>query len=218
MISIQSYSKEIGGIGIDYNNFDMNEAFNNPFTMPDAKAADKVSVYAAEKINECDSVGGVIECVIKNVMPGIGQTVFDKLDANLAKAVMSIGAVKGFEIGDGFAAAKTDGLNNNDRFIMKDGKVAKATNHSGGVLGGMSDGSDIVFRAAVKPTPSIAATQKTINKAGEEIEISIKGRHDPMIVPRAVVVVEAMAALTLTDLIFENMTSRIDRIVDFYNR
>lgn len=217
-ISIQAYSKEIGGIGIDYNNFDMNEAFNNPFTMPDAKAADKVSVYAAEKINECDSVGGVIECVIKNVMPGIGQTVFDKLDANLAKAIMSIGAVKGFEIGDGFAAAGTDGLNNNDRFIMKDGKVAKATNHSGGVLGGMSDGSDIVFRAAVKPTPSIAATQKTVNKAGEEIEISIKGRHDPMIVPRAVVVVEAMAALTLTDLIFENMTSRIDRIVDFYNR
>jgi len=131
---------------------------------------------------------------------------------------MSIGAVKGFEIGDGFAAAKTDGLNNNDRFIMKDGKVAKATNHSGGVLGGMSDGSDIVFRAAVKPTPSIAASQQTVNKAGEEIEISIKGRHDPMIVPRAVVVVEAMAALTLTDLIFENMTSRIDRIVDFYNR
>ncbi len=215
-IKVQAYSKEIGGISIDYNNFDMKEALNNPFTMPDKEASLKVEEYATQKINECNSVGGIIECVISNVMTGIGETVFDKLDANLAKAIMSIGAVKGFEIGDGFAVAKSDGLHNNDSFVMKDGKVTKATNHSGGVLGGISDGSDIVFRAAIKPTPSISATQETINKSGEDIEISIKGRHDPMIVPRAVVVVEAMAALTLVDLIFENMTSRIDRIVDFY--
>lgn len=217
-IKIKAYSKEIGGIAIDYNNFDIKEAQSNPFTMPDKEAAKKVEEYASQKINECNSVGGIIECVISNVMTGIGETVFDKLDANLAKSIMSIGAVKGFEIGDGFAAAKADGLHNNDSFIIKDGKVTKATNHSGGVLGGMSDGSDIVFRAAIKPTPSISATQQTVNKSGEDIEISIKGRHDPMIVPRAVVVVEAMAALTLVDLIFENMTSRIDRIVDFYKK
>ena len=99
-----------------------------------------------------------------------------------------------------------------------DGKVVKKTNHSGGVLGGMSDGSDIIFRAAVKPTPSIASMQQTVNKSGEDISISIKGRHDPMIVPRAVVVVEAMTALTLVDMILGNMTSKIDRIVDFYKR
>ena len=141
-----------------------------------------------------------------------------KLDANLAKAIMSIGAVKGVEIGDGFAAADSTGLENNDAFRMKDGHIVKQTNHAGGILGGMSDGSDIILRAAVKPTPSIAATQHTVNKAGEEIDISIHGRHDPMIVPRAVVVVEAMTAITLVDMLFMGMTSRLDRIADFYKR
>ena len=149
---------------------------------------------------------------------GVGDPVFEKLDANLAKAIMSIGAVKGFEIGDGFAAADSTGSTNNDSFTIKDGKVVKKTNHSGGVLGGMSDGSDIIIRAAVKPTPSIARTQETVSKSGEDIEVSIKGRHDPMIVPRAVVVVEAMTAVTLVDMIFANMTSRIDRITEFYKR
>ena len=151
-------------------------------------------------------------------MPGIGEPVFDKLDASLGKAMLSIGAVKGFEIGSGFEAAKMTGSENNDSFVLKDGKLTKKTNHAGGVLGGMSDGSNIVFRAAVKPTPSISAVQDTVNKDGENIEISIKGRHDPMIVPRAVVVVEAMTALTLVDLIFENMTARLDVICAFYNR
>lgn len=149
-------------------------------------------------------------------MPGIGEPVFDKLDANLAKAVMSVGAVKGFEIGSGFSSAKSTGLENNDAFVMRDGKVAKKTNNSGGTLGGMSDGSQIVFRAAIKPTPSVSAVQETVNKSGEDIQVSVKGRHDPMIVPRAVVVVEAMAALVLVDLIFENMTAKIDNIVKFY--
>lgn len=215
-ITINAYSKEIGGIGIDYANFDMEEAKNNAFYMPDKQAAKDVEEYAAKKIKEGNSVGGIIECVIKNVMPGVGEPVFDKLDASLAKAVMSIGAVKGFEIGSGFDAASSTGLTNNDSFIIEDGKVSKRTNHAGGVLGGISDGSDIVFRAAIKPTPSISALQDTVNKNDEQIQVSIKGRHDPMIVPRAVVVVEAMAALTLVDLIFENMTSKIEDIVDFY--
>lgn len=217
-IRINAYAKEIGGISIDYNNFDLNERSNNAFNMPDSKAALKVAKYAEEKMAEHDSVGGIIECVVTGVMPGIGETVFDKLDANLAKAIMSIGAVKGFEMGDGFEVAKMTGSTDNDSFIMKDGKVVKATNHSGGVLGGMSDGSDIVFRAAIKPTPSIAAKQNTVNKSGEDIEISIKGRHDPMIVPRAVVIVEAMTALTILDLVISNMSARVDNLVEFYKK
>lgn len=217
-ITIQAYAKEIGGIEIDYTHFDMQAARENAFTMPDREAAAKVEAYAAEKMQQGDSVGGIIECVIENVMPGVGEPVFDKLDASLAKAMLSIGAVKGFEIGSGFEAAKVTGSVNNDSFVMEQGKMTKKTNHAGGVLGGMSDGSNIVFRAAVKPTPSISAMQHTVNKNGEEIEVSIKGRHDPMIVPRAVVVVEAMAALTLVDLIFENMTAKMDGICAFYKR
>ena len=163
-------------------------------------------------------MGGIIECVVENMPAGIGDPVFDKLDANLAKAVMSIGAVKGVEIGDGFKVAQSTGLDNNDAFRMQDGRVVKKTNHSGGILGGISDGSDIILRAAIKPTPSIASVQQTVNKQGEEIDISIHGRHDPMIVPRAVVVVEAMTAITLVDMLFTGMTSRLDRIADFYKR
>ena len=217
-INVTAYAREIGGIEIDYNNFNLEEMANNPFNMPDRNAAAQVEKYAMEKIKECDSIGGIVECVATGVMPGIGEPVFDKLDASLAKAVMSIGAVKGFEVGDGFAVAKATGLSNNDAFVMEDGKVVKKTNHAGGILGGMSDGSDIVIRAAFKPTPSISSDQETVNKSGENITVSIKGRHDPMIVPRAVVVVEAMTAITLVDMIFENMTARMDRIADFYDR
>ena len=215
-IKVYAYSKEIGGIEIDYNSFSLEDRDANPFAMPDSKAADKVREYAEQKLSECNSMGGVIEAVVENMPAGIGEPVFEKLDANLAKAIMSIGAVKGFEVGDGFLVAKSTGKENNDVFRMKEGKVVKATNHAGGILGGMSDGSDIIVRAAIKPTPSIAMTQQTVNKSGEEIDISIHGRHDPMIVPRAVVVVEAMIALTLVDMLFMGMTSRIDRIVDFY--
>ena len=148
---------------------------------------------------------------------GIGDPVFEKLDANLAKAIMSIGAVKGVEIGDGFEAAHATGRTNNDAFrIGAHGKIEKATNHAGGILGGISDGSDIILRASIKPTPSIVASQQTVNKSGEEIDISIRGRHDPIIAPRAVVVVEAMAALTIVDALFINMSARMDSVKDFY--
>lgn len=217
-IELYAYASAIGGIAMDRDSFNLEERDNNPFAMPDAGAALRIKKYADRKLEECNSMGGIIECVVKNMPAGIGEPVFDKLDANLAKAIMSIGAVKGVEIGDGFAAADSTGLENNDAFRMKDGHIVKQTNHAGGILGGMSDGSDIILRAAVKPTPSIAATQHTVNKAGEEIDISIHGRHDPMIVPRAVVVVEAMTAITLVDMLFMGMTSRLDRIVDFYKR
>lgn len=218
-ITVTAYTKSIGNIEIDYDKFNMVDARSNPFSMPDKDAAVKVAEYAAKKMEEKDSVGGIIECVVKNMIPGIGDPVFEKLDANLAKAIMSIGAVKGFEIGDGFEAAKVTGIINNDSFQYDaDGNVLKESNHAGGVLGGISDGTDIIFRAAVKPTPSIAALQNTINRLGENIEVSVKGRHDPMIVPRAVVVVETMAAISLVDMIFVGMTSKIDDIVEFYRR
>ncbi|MBR1743548.1 MAG: chorismate synthase, partial [Lachnospiraceae bacterium] len=133
------------------------------------------------------------------------------------KAVMSIGAVKGVEVGDGFSVADSFGSQNNDSFVVeKKGRITKETNHAGGILGGLSDGSDIVLRAAVKPTPSIARSQKTVNRDGEEISIEIGGRHDPIIVPRAVVVVEAMVSLTILDMLFASMTSELDRVKRFF--
>lgn len=214
-ITLTTYTKSIGSIEIE--TFDKEEISNNKLYMPDAKAAALASAYLEECMKNYDSSGGVIECIIDGMPVGIGDTVFDKLDANLAKAMFSIGAVKGFEIGDGFLAAKAKGSENNDAFYYDENKnVCKKTNHAGGILGGMSDGSEIVFRTAVKPTPSIFSNQETINKDGENIDIQIKGRHDPVIVPRAVVVVEAMAALTIVDLLFSNMSAKLESVVNFY--
>lgn len=216
-IEFLTYTKSIGSVSIT--TFDSEEIYNNPVYMPDASAAEKAQNFLEECMSNHDSAGGIIECVITGVPAGIGDPVFEKIDANLAKAIFSIGAVKGFELGDGFAVAESKGSINNDSFCMTDdGTVSKATNHAGGVLGGMSDGSSIVFRAAIKPTPSIASSQKTVNKSGEDIEISIHGRHDPIIVPRAVVVVEAMAALTIVDALLLNMSARVDGICEFYNK
>lgn len=216
-IEFVTYTKSIGPVEIAA--FDAAEMKNNPLFMPDADAAAKAAAYLDSCLAEQNSAGGVIECVISGMPVGIGEPVFEKLDANLAKAILSIGAVKGFEIGDGFEVSHSTGRTNNDGFYQtENGKIKKLTNHSGGVLGGMSDGSPIIFRAAVKPTPSIAAPQKTVRKNGEEIEISIHGRHDPVIVPRAVVVVEAMAALTVLDGLLANMSATVDGICDFYRK
>jgi chorismate synthase len=215
-IELHAYATSIGPVSIERDAFDLNESFNNPVGMPDAAAA----VRAQEYLNTCmknqDSCGGIIECVITGMPAGIGDPVFDKLDANLAKAMLSMGAVKGFEIGDGFAAAGSTGSVNNDAFVMKDGQVSKATNHAGGTLGGMSDGSPVTFRVAVKPTPSISQSQRTVNQSGEEISVSIKGRHDPIIVPRAIVVVECMAAITVLDLLLTNMGAKLDNVKKIY--
>lgn len=215
-ISFTTYTKSIGPVVVDEASYDFTEINNNALYMPNAEAAGEAALYLEECLANRNSSGGTVECVVTGLPVGLGDPVFEKLDANLAKAIFSIGAVKGFEIGDGFKVSSATGLTNNDAFGIKDGKVTKETNHSGGTLGGMSDGSPLVFRAAIKPTPSIASTQHTINQAKEEIEINITGRHDPVIVPRAVVVVEAMAALTILDLLFSNMTAKLDSIVDFY--
>lgn len=216
-VRVTAYTKAIGNIQVQPERFDMEECSRNMLYMPDASAAAEAQMFLEEKMAQMDSTGGIVECVIQGVPAGIGEPVFEKLDANLAKAICSIGAVKGFEIGDGFEAAKTTGALNNDAFcISPDGRVGKRTNHAGGILGGISDGTEIVFRAAFKPTPSIASPQKTVNRDGREIEISVKGRHDPIIVPRAVVVVEMMAAFTVADMMLAGMTARMDRVREFY--
>ncbi len=150
--------------------------------------------------------------------PGIGDPSFEKLSANLAKAVCSIGAVKGFEIGDGMAAAKAKGSQNNDQYALSpEGGIQKLTNHSGGILGGISDGSQIILRAGIKPTPSISQKQSTVTKSGQTVQIEVKGRHDPIIVPRAVVVVESMVALTLLDMMFASINSNMDNLIRFFS-
>lgn len=217
-IKIAAYTKQIGPYMCREQVVSWENVEKSPLRMPDLEQSQNAEKYLEQKMQELDSVGGMIECVISGMPAGIGEPVFGKLDAALAGSIFSIGAVKGVEIGAGFSVAEKTGSENNDGFYMDaDGKVKKSTNFAGGILGGISDGDDIVIRAAFKPTPSIFQPQKTVNRQGEEIEIRIKGRHDPVIMPRAVVVVEAMCALTVVDKLFVGMTARMDRIRDFYN-
>lgn len=216
-ITLFGYVKSVGPVTIDPARFDAEERDKNALYMPDPIAAREAENYLNDCIKNQNSSGAVIECRIDGMPAGIGDPVFEKLSANLAKAVCSIGAVKGFEIGDGFAAAHATGKDNNDAFFIGENKtVQKKTNHAGGILGGISDAGTIFLRAAVKPTPSISAAQQTVNRLGDEIEINIKGRHDPIIAPRAVVVVESMAALTILDALFANMAARMDALERFY--
>lgn len=216
-VEVRAYTKAIGDVEINMENFDKEEIFNNMLYMPDAQAAAKAAELLNQKREEGNSVGGVVECVVSGMKTGVGEPVFEKLDANLAKALVSIGAVKAFEIGDGTMAAKAFGTTNNDEFAADyKGHVRKLTNHAGGTLGGISDGSDILVRAHFKPTPSIYTAQNTVNKNGENISVNIKGRHDPIIVPRAVVVVESMVALTVLDMLLISMTSDINNIIKFF--
>ena len=206
---------------------------------------------------EGDSAGGVVECRVRGLVPGIGEPVFDKLDARLAEGIMSIGAVKAVEIGDGVAASKALGSENNDSFFTVEAlpesrrgdisieevgesdesddserggteedyflennliRLKKKTNHSGGILGGMSDGSELLIRASFKPTPSISKVQNTVKESGESISIKIMGRHDPTVVERAAVVVEAMTAIVILDCLLENMSARIENIKKVYRK
>lgn len=215
-IEVCAYTKAIGSISVDYKNCAKENIPKSPLAMPDLEASAKAEDLLSEKMQEYDSLGGIIECIVSGMPTGIGEPVFDKIDACLAKAILSIGAIKGIEFGSGFSVAEMTGSINNDQFQIENGQVTKKTNHAGGTMGGMSDGSELIFRAAVKPTPSIARPQATVNKANENIEVIITGRHDPIIVPRAVVVVEAMAAITIVDLLFQGMTSRMDLIAKFY--
>lgn len=209
-----TYAKSIGPVSIT--KMERSEIHQNPFYMPDNEAAKKASAYLEQCMKNHDSAGGVIECRIQGVPAGLGDPVFGKLDAILAQAVMSVGAVKAVEIGDGTFVASLNGSSDNDGFQYQDGKVSKTSNHAGGIMGGISDGSEIILRATVKPTASISQPQQTITQTNENISLVIKGRHDPVIVPRAVVVVESMCAITIVDALFSNMSARMDNIRKFY--
>jgi chorismate synthase len=158
-----------------------------------------------------DTIGGVISCVIQNTPPGLGEPVFDRLHAELGKAMLSINAVKGFEYGSGFEGVKMRGSQHNDSFVKEGDRVRTTTNHSGGIQGGISNGEDIYFRVAFKPVATIMQDQESVNESGENVTVSGKGRHDPCVVPRAVPIVEAMAALVIADYL---LLAKSDKIQD----
>lgn len=216
-ISVQAYTTAIGPVSIDRSRFDQKARLSTLTYMPDRQADEEAQAYLARCKSDYDSAGGIIECIVKGCPAGLGDPVFNKLDARLGQAVLSVGAVKAVEIGDGIQTASSCGSKNNDAFQMQDGQVIKQTNHAGGILGGISDGSDIILRAYVKPTPSIYKEQATVNRQGENISVQVKGRHDPVIVPRAVVVIETMTALVLADALLSNMGARMDHLKKVYS-
>jgi chorismate synthase len=202
-VEVLAYTKAIGGIEMKETptlEKIREEAYKNPVRCPDPVYAEAMEKAMVEARKEGDSLGGIVECIALNVPAGVGEPVFDALDADIAKAIFAVPAVKGVEFGAGFKAAAMKGSENNDPYVMRDGKVVTLTNNAGGVLGGLSNGMPIVIRAAIKPTPSIAKKQKTINLAElKEATLQVKGRHDPCIVPKAVPAIESMVAIVLAD-------------------
>ncbi|MDW7990031.1 MAG: chorismate synthase [Archaeoglobaceae archaeon] len=216
-IKILGYAKEIAGISFRVE--DNEKAFEiserSEIRCPDPEKEEEVKEKIREAMKEGNSVGGIVEIIAKNVPKGLGEPVFGKISAYLAFALMSIPSVKGFEIGRGFEVARLKGNENNDPIVLKDGRIGFLTNNAGGILGGITSGEDILMRIAVKPTPSIAKKQKSVDyERMEEVEISVEGRHDPCIVPRIVPVAEAMVALVLVDcMILQHLIPR-----SFYDR
>lgn len=200
-VEILAYVKQVHEIGskINPNSVTTGQIESNPVRCPDASAAKKMIALIEKMKSAGNSVGGVIECVIRNVPAGLGSPVFEKMEARLAQAMLSIPACRGFEIGRGFGAAKMKGSEHNDPLLTKGKKVITSTNNAGGVVGGITNGMDIVFRVVFKPTATIFKKQKTVTDTGKPTELQMSGRHDPCVLPRAVPIVEAMAALVLAD-------------------
>lgn len=205
-IDIYAFTRAIGSVWA--HEIDRSEIERNAVRSPDAKAAAKmielINTIKAQK----DSIGGIVELRILGLPPGLGDPVFDKFQAVMAHAIFSLGAIKGVEIGDGFGVARATGSFNNDIFVNNGGQVITTTNHSGGVLGGITTGNEFILRAAVKPPASIGIEQPTIDKAGKPTTIKVEGRHDPTIVPRIVPVIEAMAAIVVVDFLLQQETIR----------
>jgi chorismate synthase len=202
-VDVLAYTLAIGNIKAQ-RNFSTAEIRKNRYTAatrcPDLACAEKMEQAIIEAKKEGDSLGGIVECVALNLPVGVGEPLFDALDADLAKALFGVPAVKGVEFGAGFDATRMRGSENNDAYLVKNGKVATSTENAGGILGGLSSGMPILIRAAIKPTPSISKEQKTVNVCTmENTTLSVKGRHDPCVVPKAVPAVEAVVAITLAD-------------------
>lgn len=200
-ISVQAYTSQVGEIGLEdnYTAYDLSLVENNAVRCPDAVKAAEMEKLILDVKRQGDTVGGVVTCVAKGVPAGLGEPLYDKLSVSLAGAMLSINAVKGFEYGNGFAAAAGRGSEQNDIFFNNGGKIATRSNNSGGIQGGISNGNDIYFRVAFKPVATVLKEQPTVTKDGEETLLLARGRHDPCVVPRAVPVVEAMTALVLLD-------------------
>jgi chorismate synthase len=210
-IKITAYVSQVGDLKLDsdYSKFDFREIENNIVRCPDPFMAEQMIALIDETRKERDTIGGIVTCVAQGVPVGLGEPAFDKLHAELGKAMLSINAVKGFEYGSGFEGIKMYGSQHNDIFYTDDqGKVRTKTNYSGGIQGGISNGEDIYFRVAFKPVATIMQDQESLNEAGESVTVSGKGRHDPCVVPRAVPIVEAMAALVLADFYLRNQITK----------
>ncbi|WP_295181078.1 chorismate synthase [uncultured Christiangramia sp.] len=207
-LQFNAYVSTVGHIELNkkYQELDFSEVEKNPVRCPDPAKAKEMETYIKEIRSSGDTVGGIVDCVIQNVPKGLGEPVFDKLHAELGKAMLSINAVKGFEYGSGFAGTTMKGSEHNDQF-NQDGSTK--TNLSGGIQGGISNGMDIYFRVAFKPVATLMQKQQTINSKGQKVDMQGKGRHDPCVVPRAVPIVEAMAAIVMADYFLHNKSSKI---------
>ncbi len=207
-MKMTAYTSSVGDIQLNktYQELDFSHTEKNAVRCPDPATAEKMEAYIKEIRSQGDTVGGVVECVIQNVPVGLGEPVFDKLHAQLGKAMLSINAVKGFEYGSGFSGTALKGSEHNDLF-NEDGSTK--TNLSGGIQGGISNGMDIYFKVAFKPVATVMQKQETINSKGEKVEMQGRGRHDPCVVPRAVPIVEAMAALVMADFFLLNKISKL---------
>lgn len=200
-VHIAAYVNQVGTVDVPlpYTELDLSTIENNMVRCPHTPTAQQMIALIEEAKAEGDSLGGCITCVVQNTPTGWGEPVFDKLQADLAKAMLSINATKGFEYGSGFAGTHLKGSQHNDEFVQQNGNITTTTNYSGGIQGGISNGMDIYFKVAFKPTATIAQKQQTVNSSGQVVNLEAKGRHDPCVLPRAVPIVEAMAALTLAD-------------------
>ena len=200
-ISVQAYTSQVGPIALerDYRLYDLSKTESNAVRCPDAEKAEEMEALITQMKQEGDTIGGVITCVIKGCPVGLGEPEFGKLHAALGSAMLSINAAKGFEYGEGFEGVSTRGSEQNDMFQNIDGQISTKTNHSGGIQGGISNGQDIYFRVAFKPVATILKAQETVDKEGNPTVFQVKGRHDPCVLPRAVPIVEAMAAMTILD-------------------
>lgn len=210
-VQIQAYVSQVGKLKLEtpYQHLDLAKAEENAVRCPDPAMAEAMFEYIDETRKRGDSVGGVIACVIQNCPVGLGEPVFDKLHAELGKAMLSINAVKGFEYGSGFAGVELYGSEHNDEYFTDEtGRVRTKTNHSGGIQGGIANGEDIYFRVAFKPTATIMQDQASVDMHGQPATVQGKGRHDPCVVPRAVPIVEAMAALVLVDFYLRNRAEK----------
>ncbi len=205
-VDIKAYVSQVGKLKLEtpYQQLDLAEAENNAVRCPDAAMAQQMFDYIDKTRKKGDSIGGIVDCVITGTPAGLGEPVFDKLHAELGKAMLSINAVKGFEYGSGFAGVEMFGSEHNDEIYLEDGVAKTKTNYSGGIQGGISNGADIYFRTAFKPVATIMQDQESIDAEGNPVIVSGKGRHDPCVVPRAVPIVEAMAALVLVDFYMRN--------------